>query len=54
MTEPKPDKPVHEDLDLDAETVGDLEPSDREADELRGGGVTVTPDSKIGCCLKRN
>jgi hypothetical protein len=29
--------PEHEELELDAETVRDLEPSDTEAEDVRGG-----------------
>ena len=41
MTDPKEQQEEREDLDLDAETVRDLEPTDDESDEVKGGRANM-------------
>ena len=39
MSDPKQEQHDPDQLDLDAETVGDLELKENEADEVRGGSI---------------
>jgi hypothetical protein len=42
MTDPKEHQEDREELDLDEETVRDLEPADEDADEVQGGRAAGT------------
>ena len=46
MVEKKQGSDERDDLDLDAETVGDLEPTEEDADAVRGGGLI---EYTVGC-----
>jgi hypothetical protein len=41
MTDPKEDQEDRKELELDAETVRDLEPTDDDADEVQGGRAAM-------------
>jgi hypothetical protein len=55
MSEHKHEPDEREDLQLDAETVRDLEPKERDAEEVRGGaGTDATCISERLNCQKPN
>jgi hypothetical protein len=49
LSDPKEHHDEPDELDLDAETVKDLEPSEENADEVRGGFGLPRPSTLIVC-----
>jgi hypothetical protein len=49
MTDPKEQQPDREELDLDAETLRDLEPTESDADEVKGGRLPRPGFCSGGC-----
>jgi hypothetical protein len=53
MTEREHQTDQGDELDLDAETVRDLEPSDEDAEDVRGGSLGDTTVPRL-CCAATN
>ena len=53
MTAPKDQQQEPDELDLDAETVSDLELGERDADAVKGGSAGTCAPTVVGCQVQR-